>query len=122
MTIGKAAFVCGVLMWSLSSIEAADAADVSDADKAFIAKVSQGGMYEVQLAKLAERKGTEENIRDQGNTEAHDHELVGAKLKAIAKAAGLEFPTKLNSEFQARLDKMKALPGVRPWEWTVREF
>ena len=41
-------------------------ADVSDADKAFVAKVSQGGMYEVALGKLAEDKGMAQDIKDQG--------------------------------------------------------
>ena len=36
--------------------------------------------------------------------------LVGDKLKSIVEANGVEFPTSLNAEFQARLDKMKALP------------
>jgi putative membrane protein len=90
----------------------ADANDAfSDEDKAFVAKVSQGGMYEVELGKLAETKAATQDIKDQGNTEAHDHKLVGDKLKSIVKANGMAFPKSLNSEFQARLDKMKALPA-----------
>ena len=87
------------------------AATMSDADKTFVAKVSQGGMYEVALGKVAEDKGMAQDIKDQGNTEAHDHDLVGAKLKGIVTGAGLPFPDKLNDEFQARLEKMKALSG-----------
>ena len=82
----------------------------SDADKVFVAKVSQGGMYEVELGKLAEIKSVTQDIKDQGNTEAHDHKLVGDKLKSIFKANGMAFPKSLNSEFEARLAKMKALP------------
>ena len=84
---------------------------VSDADKAFVAMVSQGGMYEVQLGTLAETMGATQDIKDQGNTEVHDHMLVGDKLKSIAKANGLDFPDKLNAEFQGRLDKFKTLSG-----------
>ena len=87
------------------------AANVSDADKTFVAKVSQGGMYEVMLGKLAEDKGMAQDIKDQGNTEAHAHDLVGAKLKSIAKDAGLDFPDTLDAEFTGRLDKLKALSG-----------
>ncbi len=36
---------------------------------------------------------------------------MGAKLKSIIEANGLEFPTALNAEFQARLEKLKALPS-----------
>ena len=97
---------------SLSGLTAARAATTSDEDKAFVAKVSQGGMYEVELGKLAESKGARQDIKDQGNTEAHDHGLVGDKLKSIATGAGLPFPDALNTEFQARLDRMKGLSGA----------
>ena len=92
-------------------VQAAD--KVSDADKTFVAMVSQGGMYEVELGKLAEQMGATQDIKDQGNTERHDHELVGAKLKSIAKANSMDFPDKLNAEFQGRLDKMKSLSGEK---------
>nr|WP_276592734.1 MULTISPECIES: DUF4142 domain-containing protein [unclassified Methylobacterium] len=97
---------------SLTGLVAAQAAAVSDEDKAFVAKVSQGGMYEVELGKLAEGKGARQDIKDQGNTEAHDHSLVGDKLKSIATGAGLPFPDTLNTEFQGRLDRMKGLSGA----------
>jgi putative membrane protein len=101
----------GACTLAFLSYGAAHAADLSDADKAFVAKVSQGGMYEVALARVAEMKGTEQDIKDQANTEAHDHELVGAKLKSIANGNGLMFPGELNADFQARLAKLKALPS-----------
>jgi putative membrane protein len=83
----------------------------SDTDKAFVAKVSQGGMYEVELGRLAQTKAVARDIKDQGNTETHDHLLVGKKLKSIVEANGMELPKQLNAEFQARLDKMSALPA-----------
>jgi putative membrane protein len=92
---------------------AARAADpVSAADRAFIAMVSQGGMFEVQAGKLAEDQGSTQDLRDQGNTEAHDHGLVGDKLKSIASAAGVTFPDTLNASFQAEYDGLKAKSGA----------
>ena len=112
MTFSTLARTSGIaLVLALSSAAVAHAAPMSDADKAFVAKVSQGGMYEVELGKVGEQKGQAQDIRDQANTEAHDHEGVGAKLKAIVTGAGMSFPSKLNAEFQDRLDKMKALPN-----------
>ena len=99
---------------SLAAVPTAHAADpFSEADKAFVAKVSQGGMYEVELGKLAETKATTQDLKDQANTEDHDHQLVGGKLKAILEKNGMTFPTALNAEFQARLDKMGALSGEK---------
>jgi len=112
MALKNIAFIgsIAVLTFSLSSI--ASAADpFSDADKAFVAKVSQGGMYEVALGKLAESHATTQDVKDSGNTEAHDHMLVGDKLKSIVVANGMEFPTSLNGKFQSRLDAISALPS-----------
>jgi putative membrane protein len=107
-----AAISAGLCFLSLAATVAVQATDsVSDADKAFVAKVSQGGMYEVELGKLAETMGTTQGVKDQGNTEAHDHTLVGDKLKSIAQSNSMDFPSGLNAEFQSRLDKMRALPS-----------
>ena len=72
-------------------------------------RVSQGGMYEVELGKVAEQQGSAQDIKDQGNTEAHDHELVGNALKEAAGTAGITFPAELNTEFKTRLAKISAL-------------
>ena len=104
--------MAGTLVLALAQSSLAYAAGtMSDADKAFVAKVSQGGMFEVELGKVAEKQGATQDIRDQGNTEAHDHALVGDKLKGIVTGAGLPFPSKLNDEFQTRLGKISALKG-----------
>jgi putative membrane protein len=101
----------GVLLLSIISLPAFAADAASDADKAFIAKVSQGGMFEVALGKVAAGKGSTQAIRDNGVTESHDHDLVGAKLKATAKEAGVEFDADLNAEFKVKLDKISGLSG-----------
>ena len=102
----------GLALLALSPVSILHAAEpFSEADKAFVAKVSQGGMYEVELAKFAETKATTQDLKDQANTESHDHQLVGGKLKAILEKNGMTFPTALNAEFQARLDKITALPA-----------
>ena len=100
------------LSLAIAAAISAHAADpLSEQDKTFVAKVSQGGMYEVELGKLAETKAVTQDLKDQANTEDHDHQLVGGKLKAIMEKNGMTFPTALNAEFQARLDKMNALPA-----------
>jgi putative membrane protein len=102
-----------IALATLSGGPAGAAGTVSDADKAFVAKVSQGGMYEVALGKVAADKGAQQDVKDQGNTEAHDHELVGTKLKSVAESAGISFPGELNADFKARLSKISALSGAK---------
>ncbi len=84
---------------------------VSDADRKFVAMVSQGGMFEVKLGEVASKQGSTQDIIDQGSTEMRDHKLVGDKLKSIAGANGLPFPDSLNDMFQKKLDGLSALSG-----------
>ena len=95
------------------AIPAARAADtVSAADRAFVAKVSQGGLFEVKLGEVAEDKGQAQDVRDQGSTEAHDHRLVNAKLKSIASAADIDVGDSLDPMFQQQLDGLRGLSGT----------
>ncbi len=84
---------------------------VSGADRSFIAMVSQGGMFEVKAGAVAASQGGTQDIRDQGATETHDHQLVGDKLKSIAASAGVTFPATLKPSFQKELDALKAASG-----------
>lgn len=84
---------------------------LSKGDQAFVAKVSQGGMFEVEASKVGEDSAQAQDVKDQANTEVHDHQLVGAKLKSIASANGVDLPSDLNADFSARLASLKALSG-----------
>ncbi len=83
----------------------------SQADRDFVAKVSQGGLYEVEAGKVAASKGQTPFARDFGVLESHDHEGVNAELKRIAVATGVAIKPGLNPEFTARLAKLKAVPA-----------
>ncbi|WP_350356117.1 DUF4142 domain-containing protein [Acidisoma cladoniae] len=101
-----------LLLSAMFSLNCAHAANmVSSEDRTFIAKVSQGGMFEVAAGEAGAAQGNTQDIRDQGATEAHDHTLVGAKLKTIATAAGVTFPDTLNAEFQHELDSLRGTSG-----------
>lgn len=81
----------------------------SDADKAFVGKVSQGGLYEVVASKYAETKAMAPDVKDVAMTEVHDHELVNQNLKKIADSTGVAITPGMNQEFKDRLAKLKAV-------------
>jgi putative membrane protein len=83
----------------------------SEADKAFVGKVSQGGMYEVEASRLAEQKATAPDVKDLAVAEVHDHTLVNQQLKRIATSKGISVASSLNTEFQQRLGKLKSTPS-----------
>ena len=86
------------------------AGTASQADRDFVAKVSQGGLYEVEAGRVAAFKGQTPFAKDFGILESHDHEGVNAELKRIAAATGVAIKPGLNPEFSARLAKLKAVP------------
>lgn len=81
-------------------------------DRAFVAKVSQGGMYEVAAGRLAETKGSTQDVRDFAVAEVHDHTLVGDKLKAISAREGLTIAAAPTPEFAAKLSRLRSLNGL----------
>ncbi len=85
----------------------------TEADKTFVAQVSQGGAYEVEAGRLAGMKGQSPDIRDLGDMEVHDHEQVNAELKKIAAATGIPVAPSLNAKFQQRLQKLKNTPSAQ---------
>jgi putative membrane protein len=96
----------------LALLSAAQAADsVSKADGAFIAMVSQGGLFEMKAGFLAADKGNTQDIKDLGYTEFHDHRLVNDKLKSIAAAAGVDIASELNPQLQKELDRLSGMSG-----------
>ncbi len=88
------------------------AATATPADRAFVSKVSQGGMFEVDAGKLAATKGSTQDVRDFAAAEVHDHMLVGAKLKAISSSEGVTFASTPNAEFAGKMATLKGLSGA----------
>jgi putative membrane protein len=85
----------------------------SQADQAFVAKVAQGGLYEVEAGRVAATRGTLPAVRDFGVLESHDHEGVNRELKRIAGMTDMSIAPGLNAEFSERLAKLKALPAAQ---------
>lgn len=88
------------------------AATATPADRAFVAKVSQGGMFEVAAGKLAQTRGSTQDVRNFGTTEVHDHTLVGDKLKAISASEGIAVASSPNAEFAGKLSRLASLSGT----------
>lgn len=111
--VGKHLTVAAIAAASLGGIAASAASPASQADRDFVAKVSQGGLYEVEAGKVAALKGQTPFTKNFGVLESHDHEGVNARLKGIAGATAITIQPGLNAEFSARLTKLKAVPEAQ---------
>ena len=85
----------------------------SEADRAFVGKVSQGGLYEVEAGKVAAMRGMTPAVKDFGLLESQDHEGVNSELKRIAGMTGVTITPGLNEEFSQRLAKLKGVPAAQ---------
>jgi putative membrane protein len=83
----------------------------SDADKAFVGKVSQGGRYEVEASQLALHKASAQDVKDLAYSEVHDHQLVNQELKTISAADHVPIAPALNAELQQKLAHLRSLSG-----------
>jgi len=83
----------------------------SQTDRDFVAKVSQGGLYEVEAGRVAAMHGMAPAVKNFGVLESHDHEGVNSELKRIAGMTGVSITPGLNAEFSQRLAKLKAVPA-----------
>ena len=106
--IALMAVVAGVAGGGRSGAAAQPATDV---DRAFVAKVSQGGLYEAEAGQVAAMHGTIPVVKDFGVLDAHDHAGVNSELKHIAAMTSVTIAPGLNAEFSARLAKLKAVPA-----------
>jgi putative membrane protein len=83
--LGAATVAIGLMCGSM--VIAAEPA--SQADRDFVAKVSQGGLYEVEAGRVAAIHGTVPAVKNFGVLESHDHEGVNSELKRIAAMTGV---------------------------------
>lgn len=86
---------------------------LSDGDRAFITKITQGGMLEVALGEHVTRKAAAADVRDFGKQMVIDHSTADEELKNIAANKGVNVPVQLDSDHRATYDKLAKLKGKK---------
>ncbi|HEV2695546.1 MAG TPA: DUF4142 domain-containing protein [Verrucomicrobiae bacterium] len=111
---GAALFAAGLLFAAPSA-----RAQLTDADTAmsamsptnFMYEAAQGGMTEIKLGEIAEKKGTTDAVRDCGTMMVKDHTAISEDLKSLAGQKGVTLPPALDKKHQELVDKLSGLPG-----------
>jgi putative membrane protein len=62
-------------------------------DQAFYKNAAQAGIAEVEMGKMAQEKASSPAVKEFAAMMVKDHSAANSKLKAIAKAKGVELPT-----------------------------
>lgn len=80
-------------------------------DKVFFEKAAQGGMAEVEFAKLAMERASSADVKAFAETLQRDHTTANQKLMQIAQQKGIEAPEALSPEQRKTIDKLSKLKG-----------
>jgi putative membrane protein len=98
---------------------AADAALAAAAEdsvpnfQTFVSQAAQTGLAEIETGKIALRKSSDPAIREFAQRMVNDHARANDELASLAKARGMEPPTKLDVQHQAAVNAMKAAPAEK---------
>jgi putative membrane protein len=77
----------------------------------FVEHAAQDGMTEVQLAKIALKKSSNDQVKQFAQKMEQDHTQANEQLASIAKSKGLTVPTKLDAKHEAMVKNLSAKSG-----------
>ena len=86
------------------------AADASP-DASFYKKAAEGGLAEVELGNLAQKKSEDQSVKDFGAMMVKDHSAANDKLKAVADSKNIKLPTSPSMGQMATKTKLEVLKG-----------
>ena len=72
----------------------------------FVNKAALGGMMEVQLGQIAQKKALSQQVKDFGKTMEKDHGDANAKLKTAIQSLSLTVPASLDQDHQKKIDDL----------------
>ncbi|MGA8540790.1 MAG: DUF4142 domain-containing protein, partial [Terriglobales bacterium] len=88
------------------------ASGLSAADQRFVKGAAEGGMEEVELGRLAELKGSSDDVKKFGQRMVDDHSKANDKLKELAAAKSITLPEKPTAKQEATKDRLMKLSGA----------
>jgi putative membrane protein len=86
---------------------------LAEGDTQFVKKAAEGGMYEVEVARLAADKASDPNVKAFARMLVDDHTAANEKLREIASSHNVPIPPSLPSDRKRRIDKFSKLSGAQ---------
>lgn len=83
----------------------------SNPDAAFYKHAAEGGMSEVDLGNLAQKKSSNGSVKDFGAMMVKDHTAANDKLKGVAASKNISLPTSASIGQMATKAKLEILSG-----------
>ncbi len=97
---------------SLSSDTTSMSANSVDASAGFVKTVLNGGLLEIEMAKLGERQSSDASLKSASTMMIKDHMTLAEKIKAYAEENNISSSDSLDHEQLAKLDDLQKKKGV----------
>lgn len=85
---------------------------MSSADQKFMMMAATGGMAEVEMARLALEKSTNDSVKQYAQKMIDDHTAAGNELMQVASTKGVMLPAQPDAKHMAMMMKMRKLSGM----------
>jgi putative membrane protein len=95
-----------------SSSGTASTAPLPAADQKFLTEAAAGGMFEVEVGKLAAEKATDPGVKSFAQMLVDDHSTANDKLRQIATGHNVALPASLPDDKKKELDQLSKLSGA----------
>ncbi len=83
----------------------------SRAQQTFMTSAIQGDLAEIQAGKLAQQKGTNEQVKSFGQMLVNDHQADEQKASQVANQVGVNPPTEPSRQQRSDYDRLSSLSG-----------
>lgn len=80
-------------------------------DESFYKNLAEGGLSEVDLAQLAERKSTDPKVKEFAARMVKDHSAANEKLQSLAASKNVSLPSSASTSQLATKAKLEVLSG-----------
>jgi len=85
--------------------------NVSQSDREFMENAARGGLFEVEMGKIAVNRAQDPQVVSFAQRMIADHTEVNDSLKQLASAKGITLPTQVSAEQKKEMDRVSALSG-----------
>ncbi len=85
---------------------------MSSMDQKFIMMAAKGGMAEIEMARVALQKSSNDAVKQYAQKMIDDHTMAGDELKQLASNRGVTLPMELDAKQMVMMAKMQRLSSM----------
>jgi putative membrane protein len=84
-----------------------------ESDRKFITEAAKGGIFEVEMGKVAADKASNEEVKRFAQRMVEDHSKANDELMQLANQKGVTVPKELDKEHREKVDRLSKVSGAQ---------